>query len=186
LPGEFLSRAFSRVEKPASIPILIIKLAQWCAAKGYSGGMDMTVVARSPLREFEGLFNRYNRLGSSPARSAEAGRSVADWRPAADIAETEKAYLIKADLPAVKKEDVEVTVNDGILLIKGERKYEKSTDDEKQHRVESFYGSFSRSFSLPADVDESAIHAESKDGVLTVHLPKTEVQKPKSIDVKVH
>jgi HSP20 family protein len=110
---------------------------------------------------------------------------AANWRPAADIVETEKEYMIKAELPAVKKEDVEVTVHDGIITIKGERRIEKSEEQEKQHRIESFYGSFSRSFSLPADVDESGIGAESKDGILRVHLPKTTVEKPKAIDIKV-
>jgi HSP20 family protein len=77
-----------------------------------------------------------------------------------------------------------VSVHDGVITIKGER-IEKSDGDEKQHRVESFRGSFSRSFSLPADVDESAISAESKDGVLQVHLPKTEVKQPTPIEIKV-
>jgi HSP20 family protein len=149
--------------------------------------MKMTLVSWSPFREFEDLFSRYNRLGGSrllPGETSQEG-AVADWRPAADISETGKEYLIKADLPAVKREDVDVTVHDGVITIKGERRIDKSGEDEKQHRVESFYGSFSRSFSLPADVDESGISAESKDGVLRVHLPKTEVKQPTPIEIKV-
>jgi HSP20 family protein len=147
----------------------------------------MTLVSWSPFREFEDLFSRYNRLGGNRLLPGEGKqeRAIADWRPAADISETGKEYVIKAELPAVKREDVDVTVHDGIITIKGERRFEKSDEDEKQHRVESFYGSFSRSFSLPADVDESAISAESKDGILQVHLPKTEVVQPKPIDIKV-
>ncbi len=147
----------------------------------------MTLVSWSPFREFEDLFSRYNRSGGNRLLPGEdkQERAIADWRPAADISETGKEYVIKAELPAVKKEDVDVTVHDGIITIKGERRFEKSDEDEKQHRVESFYGSFSRSFSLPADVDESAISAESKDGILQVHLPKTEVVQPKPIDIKV-
>ena len=147
----------------------------------------MTLVSWSPFREFEDLFSRYNRLGGGRLLPGEGKQepAVADWRPAADISETGKEYLIKAELPAVKKEDVDVSVHDGVITIKGERRIEKSDEDEKQHRVESFYGSFSRSFSLPADVDESAISAESKDGVLQVHLPKTEVKQPKPIDITV-
>jgi HSP20 family protein len=147
----------------------------------------MTLVNWSPFREFDDLFTRYNRLSGGRQLPGETKReaAVADWRPAADISETGKEYLIKAELPAVKKEDVDVTVHDGVITIKGERRIEKSDADEKQHRVESFYGSFSRSFSLPADVDESGISAESKDGVLQVRLPKTEVKQPTPIDIKV-
>lgn len=148
----------------------------------------MTLVTWSPFREFEDLFSRYNRLSQArPTASAgnETGE-LADWRPAADISETESDYVIKADLPAVKKEDVEVTVNDGIITIKGERRLEKSADDEKQHRVETFYGSFSRSFTLPADVDETGIRAESKDGVLRLRLPKTVIEQPKAIEIEVN
>lgn len=147
----------------------------------------MTLVTWSPFREFEDFFSRYNRVGRRllPGESDQDPAAI-DWRPAADISETEKEYLIRAELPAVKKADVEVTVNEGVITIKGERRFEKSADDEKQHRVESFYGTFSRSFSLPADVDESAISAESKDGVLQVRLPKTEAEKPKTINVSVN
>jgi HSP20 family protein len=146
----------------------------------------MTLVSWSPFREFDDLFTRYNRLGGARVLPGDSkqGQTIEDWRPAADISETSKEYLIKAELPAVKKEDVDVSAHDGVITIKGER-IEKSDGDEKQHRVESFRGSFSRSFSLPADVDESAISAESKDGVLQVHLPKTEVKQPKPIEIKV-
>jgi HSP20 family protein len=108
-----------------------------------------------------------------------------EWRPAANISETDSEYLIKAELPEVAKKDIDVTVNEGIITIKGERRMEKNDESEKQHRIESFYGSFSRSFSLPADVDSSKIHAESKDGVLTVRLPKLEAKKPRAIEVSV-
>ena len=147
----------------------------------------MTLVTWSPFREFENLFSWYNVLGGRRLQpgDSDGDRVVADWRPAADISETDKEYLIKAELPAVKKDDVEVTVQDGVITIKGERRPEKSDKDEKQHRIESFYGSFSRSFSLPADVDESGIRAESRDGVLLVHLLKAEVQQPKAIEIKV-
>ena len=146
----------------------------------------MTLVSWSPFREFEDVFNRYNRSFGRRLLPSEEGQEVAaEWRPLANISETDSEYLIKAELPEVDKEDVEVTVNDGVITIKGERRLEAKSDDEKQHRIESFYGSFSRSFSLPADVDESGIYAESKNGVLKVHLPKTEVQQPKSIEIKV-
>jgi HSP20 family protein len=102
-----------------------------------------------------------------------------------DITEDDKEYLIKAELPEIKKEDVKLTVQDNVLAISGERKYEKEEKDKKYHRVERAYGSFLRSFTLPEDADGSKVAAEYKDGILKVHLPKSEKAKPKSIDVKV-
>ncbi len=147
----------------------------------------MTLVNWSPLREFEDVFERYNRLFSRsvPAAGRDAGADVVQWRPAANISETDKEYLIKAELPEVEKKDVEVTVHEGVITIRGERRFERSDDSEKQHRVESFYGSFARSFSLPADADETKIHAETKDGVLKVRIPKAEAHKPKPIEIQV-
>lgn len=147
----------------------------------------MSLVNWSPFREFDDLFSRY---GTSPTRRFLSGnegseREVAAWRPVANISETDKEYLIKAELPEVSKKDVEVSVHDGVITIKGERRYENTEENEKQHRIESFYGSFSRSFSLPADAEEDKIHAESRDGVLKIHIPKAEVEKPKAIDIKV-
>jgi HSP20 family protein len=149
--------------------------------------MEMTLVNWSPFREFENLFGRYNAFPAGRALNGdnESEREVASWRPAANISETEQEYLIKAELPAVPKEDVEVSVHDGVITLKGERRYANTDEQETRHRIESFYGSFARSFSLPADVNESAIFAESKDGVLNIHLPKTEVTKPTAIDIKV-
>jgi HSP20 family protein len=147
----------------------------------------MTLVSWNPTREFEDLFGRYNRLFNAllPAAGEQGTEESAQWRPAANIVENDKEYLIKAELPEVDKKDVEVTVHEGVITIRGERRYERSDESEKQHRVESFYGSFARSFNLPADVDETRIFAESKDGVLKVHLPKAEVQKPKPIEIQV-
>jgi HSP20 family protein len=147
----------------------------------------MTLVNWSPFREFEDLFDRYNRVFTRgvPATGQGEGTDVAQWRPAANISETDKEYLIKAELPEVAKKDVEVTVHEGVITIRGERRFERTDESEKQHRVESFYGSFARSFSLPADADESKIYAEAKDGVLKVHIPKTQAAKPKAIDIQV-
>jgi HSP20 family protein len=149
--------------------------------------MDMTLVSWNPIREFEDVFGRYDRLLSALLPTATEGdtKNAAQWRPAANIVETDQEYLIKAELPEVDKKDVEVTVHEGVITIRGERKYERSHESEKQHRVETAYGSFARSFNLPADVDEKRIVAESKDGVLKVHLPKLEIQKPKAIEIQV-
>jgi len=147
----------------------------------------MTLVNWSPLRELDDLFNQYGRIlgrSATPSPESSAGGAV-EWRPVANISETADNYLIKAELPEVAKKDIDVSVHEGVITIRGERRLENQTSDEKHHRIESFYGSFARSFTLPADVDETRIQAESKDGVLTVRLPKTEVRKPRPIEVQV-
>ena len=144
----------------------------------------MTLVNWSPFREMEDPFNQYGRLLARPAGEREGGQAV-DWRPAANISETEKEYIIKAELPEVEKKDIQVSIHEGVLTLKGERKLERRESNERHHRIESFYGSFARSFALPPDVDESRIAAETKDGVLTVRLPKSEAAKPRAIDVQV-
>jgi len=149
--------------------------------------MHMTLVNWSPLRELDDLFNQYGRLlgrQGTPAASGNDG-TVVEWRPVANISETADEYCIRAELPEVQKKDIDVSVHEGVITIRGERKLENRSGDEKHHRIESFYGSFARSFTLPADVDEAKIQAESKDGVLTVRLPKTEARKPRPIEVQV-
>ena len=113
------------------------------------------------------------------------GGAQFEWSPSADISETEKEYLIRAALPAVKKEDVKVTVDGGMITIEGERKQQKEEKNEKFHRVESMYGSFTRSFSLPEDSNVEGIKCEDKDGVLTVHIPKTQTEKPKAKQIRI-
>jgi HSP20 family protein len=102
-----------------------------------------------------------------------------------DIAEDEKEYLITAELPQVKKEEVKLTVERGVLTLTGERKFEKEEKGRKYHRIERAYGSFVRSFSVPDDADSGKVTADFKDGVLRVHLPKSEKAQPKAIDIKV-
>lgn len=147
----------------------------------------MSIIKWEPFGDLNDNFGRlFPSLHSlRPRWDAEAGGKAFEWAPTADISETEAEYLIRADLPAVKKEDVRITVDQGIITITGERKDKKEQKDEKFHRVESFQGSFARSFSVPENVDESQISAESKDGVLIVHLPKTRAAKPKAVEVKV-
>jgi HSP20 family protein len=127
-------------------------------------------------------------LSRSPVRKPEGQEEpmrVADWAPLVDISEDPKEYLIKAELPEVKKEDVKITLEDGMLTITGERKFEKEENGKKYHRVERAYGSFVRTFSLPDDASPGKVSAEFKDGVLTVHLAKTAKAKPQHIEVKV-
>ena len=111
--------------------------------------------------------------------------AVAEWSPLVDISEDDKEYLIKAELPDVKKEDVKVTAQEGTLTIMGERKFEKEEKGRRYHRVERAYGTFGRSFSLPDDASPAKVSAEFKDGVLTVHLVKDKKAKPQQVEVKV-
>lgn len=148
----------------------------------------MSLVRWDPFRELEDMSDRLNRMFGRPVARPESGKeaiTVADWIPAVDISETDAEYLIKAELPEVKKEDVKVTVQHGVLTIHGERKHEKDEKGKRYHRVERSYGSFTRSFTLPDEVDETKVRAEYKDGMLHLHLPKSEKAKPKAIDVKL-
>ena len=152
----------------------------------------MSAVTRwNPFREMEEMQRRMSSLLDwSPLRRSqlngqEENITVAEWAPLVDIAETEKEYLIKLELPEVRKEDVTVTVESGTLTISGERKGEKEEEGRKFHRVERFYGRFERSFSIPDDADSEKVNAEFKDGVLRVHLAKSAKARPKQIEVKV-
>ena len=148
----------------------------------------MTLVRWDPFRELEDVSDRLNQMfhRSTPARTnGKETMIVADWAPSVDVSETEGEYQIKAEIPDVKKEDVKVTLEDGVLTIQGQRKQEKEETGKKYHRVERSYGSFVRSFTLPDLVDEEKVKAEFKDGVLNLQLPKSEKAKPKAIEVKV-
>jgi HSP20 family protein len=143
----------------------------------------MNVTRWEPFREMEDFFRQYSpMLGRSLRRS---GGEETNWTPLADITETDKEYLIKAELPEVKKEDVKITLEDGVITLTGERRHEKEQKDENEIRVESFYGTFSRSFALPDNVDPNGIRAESKDGVLRVRIPKKQASKTKPISIEV-
>lgn len=145
-----------------------------------------------PFGEFDRIDRTFNRMmrrafSGWPRMAPEGeGATQYEWSPSVDISETDKEYLLRAELPGVKKEDVKVTVDGGMITIEGERKQKMEEKNEKYHRVESFYGSFTRSLALPEDVKLDAIRCEDKEGVLTVHLPKTETEKhkPKQITVQ--
>jgi HSP20 family protein len=142
-----------------------------------------------PFKEMEELQSRFAKLFSlTPPRLSEPGKelmTVTEWAPSVDIIEDEKEYLVKADLPEVKKEDVKVTVENDVLTITGERKIEKEEKGKKYHRIERSYGNFVRTFTLPIEAEGAKVSAEFKDGVLKVHLPKSEKAKQKSVEVKV-
>jgi HSP20 family protein len=145
-----------------------------------------------PFREFQELSDRLSRafaagngLAQPQAETREQALTVFDFAPAVNISETDKAYVVKADLPEVKKEDVKVTHENGVLTIQGERRQEKREGGEKYHRVESSYGKFLRRFTLPEDSQDESIEASFKDGALTVVVPKAAAKQPKAREVQV-
>lgn len=148
-----------------------------------------TLTTWNPYHELERLQDRVMRaMRVSPDNDQEGGNATlarSDWSPSVDITEDEKEYTITADLPQIAKEDVKVVVENGNLIIKGERNRETEHKDKKVHRIERSYGSFYRSFSLPDDADGNGVTASFKDGALRVSLPKSEEKKPKHIEVTV-
>lgn len=141
-----------------------------------------------PFKEMEEMTARLAPwLGTEgrPSVSQNEAMTVTQWVPLVDITEDEKEYLIKTELPEVKKEEVKVSVENGRLSISGERKFEKEEKDKKYHRIERSYGSFLRSFTLPDTAKADQVVAEFKDGVLLVHVPKAAKPAAKSVEVKV-
>lgn len=154
--------------------------------------MTTTLSNWNPLRELEEFQNRILgafRPSSEVRRGANDGQSaqvVTDWMPLVDISEDEGAYSIVAEVPEVKKEDVKVTLENGVLSIRGERKFERTEGDgKKYHRVERCYGCFARTFNLPNDADAGKVEASFHDGILKIRVPKSEAAKPKEIEVTV-
>lgn len=145
----------------------------------------MSLVRWDPFAEMQSLFGPLlsRSSGLAPRLSRNGGLTI-EWSPSSDISETEKEYVIRAQLPGVKKEDIKVNLQERMISIEGERRQEKEEQGEKYHRVESVYGSFARSFSLPDNVKVDAVRSDYKDGVLTVHIPKIEKERPKSIAVQ--
>src|SRR5277367_3013279 len=145
---------------------------------------------RSNLSNFQpfrsaSLQEQINRIFSNSFDRSSEEASITTWAPAVDIFETEHELVVKADLPEVKPEDLDIRVENNILTIRGERKFDKKVAENNYLRVERAYGSFSRSFSLANTVNSEAIKADYKDGVLTLSVPKREEAKPKQIKVTV-
>lgn len=151
--------------------------------------MNTQLTRWNPQKEFDQMQNRLASLWNwDPFRTnggKEEALSVAEWTPRVDIVEDEKEILVKAELPEMKKEDVKVTVEQGVLTISGERKLEKEEKTKKYHRIESEYGSFLRSFTLPEAVVADKVTADFKEGMLKVHLPKDTKAAGKSVEIKV-
>jgi len=152
----------------------------------------MQLTRWDPFREMEDFSDRLSRvLGGRFMRPLEQkglleeGLVNVDWAPLVDVEETDKEYLIKAELPEIRKEDVKVTIENGVLTIEGERKQEKEEKTRKVHRIERSYGKFVRRFTVPSEAENAKVAAEFKDGLLYVHVPKSPVVKPKAIEIKV-
>ena len=142
----------------------------------------MNIKPYNPLKDMENLFSRFLYPAMSDVGSLQEV-TASDWMPSVDISESETEYTIKVEVPEVDKKDIHVELQDDRLSIKGERR--KETKDEKEHRVERFYGSFYRSFKLPEDVSKEDVSAEQKDGMLYLHLRKHKVKEPKATEIKV-
>jgi HSP20 family protein len=157
---------------------LLLPSRGYLTLKDCVGVEKMSIVRWNPWREFDDIFTNMAALPNE-------NLSRSEWLPAVDISETEADYKIDVEIPAVARDDINVSVADGVLTVTGERKVEKDTDG-KTHRVERQYGRFSRSFRLPENVDEEHIGATSKDGVLYLVVAKREEEGPRSIEVAVH
>jgi HSP20 family protein len=145
----------------------------------------MAMLRWEPFREMQDALRRFSPL-YLPDNGAKDDVATRSWVPLANISESEKEYLIKCELPDVKKEDVKIAVADGVITISGERKLEREDQSENAIRVESIYGAFTRSFVLPDNVDAEGIQAESKDGVLRIHIPKVKTKKAEPLAIEVH
>jgi|SRR5690348_12599889 len=148
----------------------------------------MSIIRWEPLRDLVFTHDHFNQLFNETFARAFGDQkevSLRTWVPPVDICETEDSLVLKAELPGIKSDDVEIRVEDNTLYLKGERKFEKEVKDENFHQVERSYGSFSRSFSLPSSIDSDKVKAEYQNGILTLTMPKREEAKPKTIKIDV-
>ncbi len=150
--------------------------------------MNNTLTRWNPVRELEEFQKRIlNAFGSNSSHTGNGQESLtfAEWMPIVDISEDDKEYVITAELPDVRKDDVRVTMENGVLTITGERRFEKDEKNKKWHRVERAYGRFARIFTMPEDGDPAKVNAEFKEGLLKVRVAKSEAARPRQIEVKV-
>ena len=145
----------------------------------------MAVVRWDPFRDLNMLQDRMNRMFDDAGRTWRTDEPAATttWSPAVDIFETEGEIVVKAELPGMERKDIVLNLENNVLTVRGERRFAKETKDDNYHRIERSYGTFSRSFSIPATVDEEKIRADYRDGVLKIVLPKKEQAKPKQIRI---
>lgn len=143
------------------------------------------LMTRKPIGNLFNLHNEMGRLFGDllSSQDSDVKTENASWMPTVDISETEQGFEIHAELPGVKESDVNISVSDNLLTIKGEKRAEEKTDEKNLHRVDRRYGSFQRSFTLPRQVDTTQIKAGYKDGILTLTIPKAEEAKPTEIPI---
>lgn len=144
----------------------------------------MPIVRWDPFRDLVQMRDEIGRWFGDVAQKEKDERESALWAPNVDIKETEKEIVVKADLPGMKEEDIEVSVDEGQLIIRGDRKLEKEEKEKDYVRIERSYGSFYRSFNVGVPIKEEEVKASYKDGVLHINIPKAEVKKPKKITVE--
>ncbi|MDE0468368.1 MAG: Hsp20/alpha crystallin family protein [Candidatus Poribacteria bacterium] len=144
------------------------------------------LTTRRPMRNLFGLHNEMGRVFGDLLGSSENETDDTIWMPAADICETENGFEIRAELPGVSEDDINISVTDNLLTIKGEKRQEENSEGKNYHCVERRYGSFQRSFTLPRHVETDGIKAGFTDGVLTLGIPKAEVAKPTEIPITVN
>lgn len=146
----------------------------------------MAIVKYNPFRELRAMQEQMNRL-LDLTWNRETGEELKEgiWQPPVDIYEDENTVVIKAELPGIDQNDIEVKIEDSTLTLRGERKHDQTVKQENFHRIERFYGAFMRSFSLPHTIDREKVKASCEKGILTVILPKKEETKPKQITVEV-
>jgi len=145
----------------------------------------MALTRWDPFRDLSIMQERMNRMFEDAGRGwrGDEPSATTTWSPAVDIYETENEIQVQAELPGVDRKDIALNLEKNVLTLKGERRFEKETKQENYHRIERAYGGFSRSFSIPAIVDEEKIRADYKDGILKIALPKKEQVKPKQIPI---
>ena len=146
----------------------------------------MSIVRYDPFRDLRTLQEEVNRLftGSLPRSFDEEGIARGAWSPSVDIYENKDGIVLEAELPGMKREDFDLSVENNVITLRGQRQFEKKNESDNYHRVERAYGSFTRSFTLPNTVSADAANAEYKNGVLRVTLPKREETKARRIEVK--
>jgi HSP20 family protein len=144
----------------------------------------MTLVRWRPLRDIGSIQDEMNRLFSAMMSPSERSTGVEEWIPAVDISETDDGFVVTADVPGMKAEDIKITVTNNTLTLKGEKKNVREDKKENYHRIERSYGSFERTFALPSGVESEDIRAKYKDGVLELRLPKSREAKPQEIKIE--
>jgi HSP20 family protein len=145
----------------------------------------MSLIKYDPFRELRSLQDEMNRLfmTSLPRNISQEEMATGGWSPSVDIFESENEIVLEAELPGMKREDFEVSIENNVITLKGERHFEKKDEGDNYHRVERSYGSFTRSFSLPRTVSAEETSADFKNGILRVSLPKREEAKARKIEV---